>query len=122
MGSAAPVSRGFLLRAFRRRAGGAFFIFRFGSAFPLAKALLAVARGHNSAEAAYRRAPGLVDKLEQGTDQRLHKVLIAALLLADLRQNRFPVGGHIRARRHFRQRVKQRLPGVSGVDIAPFLG
>ena len=72
-----------------------------------------------SAEAAYRRATGLVNKLEQRPDQRLHEILITALFLADLRQYRLPVGGHVRSTGHLRQGMNQRPSGLRGVDIAP---
>ncbi|VEA77506.1 NADP-specific glutamate dehydrogenase [Salmonella enterica subsp. arizonae] len=58
--------------------------------------LFSAAWRYNPSEALHRRALSLIDQLIQRADQRLHKILVTALLFADLRQNRFPVRGHIR--------------------------
>ncbi len=106
----------------RRRRSIVCRFFPFRLAFTFAERLFRPARRGQAAELAHWRAPRLIDQLEQRPHQRLHKVLIAALLFADLRQDRFPVGGHIRTRGHLRQGVNQRPASVRGVDITPLFG
>ena len=98
-----------LLRIRAAFTGGPFF----------ARALFRAAWRNDTAKALHWRRTRLLNKIVKRADQRLHKILVAALFLAYLRQYGFPVRRHIRPCGHLRQRMYQRPTGLGGENIAP---